>query len=561
MTRRGRDAPVVTWPFFWVTVVFGLVVNLPDRSNVNSIAGVGVNALVVVASVLVMFAVMWVLEPLVMGGPASQRTVRAFILIAIGSLARAPVLSALLLTTGISDARWAYRALSGLLLYAPILTIAASVITLLHANAERRADFAADAERLSHEEHEAWARTQAYRARAMDGIRTMLVDRLTTLRTGGGTDLGTQLRSDVDGVIRPLSHRMAGRAMAGPVPPGTTSAPRVRWADVWRTGLLGQPIRPALIGAIMTLASLVSLSWYAGSHAWGVASAVVGGVLVYLLMLVLRGVLQGRLRSMPPGRRAIVFTIAVAACLIVPAAVLVLMLMASGSTPPWRVPIAFAVVGTVFAWLVALDQGLRLQVAATASEMQARTAQMQHATASAQSVAYHEERRLSRALHGPVQAAVTSAAMRVEAGDTTGAEQLLLDAIGHLDANDTDERGVGRALDDIAAAWDGLCAVDVDIAPDAQRAIDADAPLTSSVIDICTEACSNAVRHADAEHISVMARRAGDTVTLVVRDDGAPSGNEPLPGLGSAMLDDVTLHWERRREGRATVLRATLPCR
>ncbi len=561
MTRRGRENPVVTWPLFWVTMALALVVNLLDRSNVNSIGDVGVNALVVIASVLVMFAVMWVLEPLVMGGPDSQRTVRTFILIAIGGLVRGPVLSALLVTTGISDARWAYRALSGLLLYAPILTIAASVITLLRANATRRADFTADAERLSHEEQEARARTQAYRARAMDGIRAMLADRLTALRSGDGTDLGAQLRSDVDGVIRPLSHRMAGRTSAGAAPPGTPRAPRVRWADVWRTGLLGRPIRPALLGSGMTLASLVSLSWYAGSPEWGVASAVVGGVLVYLVMLVLRAVLQGPLRSMPPARRATVFTIAVAAFLTGPAAVLVAMLMASGSTSPWRVPIAFAVVGTVFAWLAALDQGLRLQVAATDSEMQARTAQMQHAAAFAQSVAYHEERRLSRALHGPVQAAVTSAAMRVEAGDITGAEQLLLDAIGHLDTSATDERSVGRALDDITAAWDGLCAVDVDVATDAEHAIDADPPLASSVIDICTEACSNAVRHADAEHISVMARRRGDTITLVVRDDGAPSGNEPLPGLGSAMLDDITLHWERRREGDATVLRATLPCR
>lgn len=561
MSRAYRENPVVTWPLFWVTMVLALVINLLDRSNVNSIGEVGVNALVVAASVLVMFAVMWALEPLVIGGPASQRTVRSFILIAIGSLARAPVLSALLMVTGISDARWAYRALSGLLLYAPFLTIAASVITLLRENAERRADFAASAERLSHEEQEARARTQAYRARAMDGIRALLAERLTALRAGDGSDLGAQLRSDVNGVIRPLSHRMAGREATNTTPHGTTRVPRVRWSDVWRTGLLARPIRPALIGGIMALASLVSLSWYAGSLAWGIASAAVAGLLVYLLMLALRSVLQGPLRSMPPGRRAAVFTVSVVASMAVPAAALLLMLMASGSTSPWRVPIAFAMVGSVFAWLVALDQGLRLQVAATDSEMQARTARMQHAAASAQSVAYHEERRLSRALHGPVQAAVTSAAMRVEAGDIAGAEQLLLDAIGHLDTSSADERGVGRALDDITAAWAGLCEVEVDLAPEAQRAIDAEPPLASAVIDICTEACSNAVRHGDAEHIIVTARRAENSLHLVVRDDGAAGEATSLPGLGSAMLDDVTLRWERRREGDATVLRATLPCR
>lgn len=561
MSRPGRDAPVVTWPLFWVTLAFALVVNLLDRSNVNSPADVGVNALVIVASVLAMFAVMWLLEPVVMRGPASQRTVRVFVLIAISSLVRAPILSALLQATGISDARWAYRALSALLLYSPVLTIAVSVITLLRESAAHRAGFASQAVRLSLEEHKAWARTEAYRARAMDGIRSMLTSRVAALQAGDDTALGAQLRSDVDGVIRPLSHHMAGRETADAALQHTPEAPRVRWADVWRTGLLGRPIRPAIAGVMMGLASLVSLSWYAGSPLWGPASAVVAGVLVYALMLLLRRTLQPRLREMPPARRAVAFTVSVTACLAVPAAVLVMMLMASGSTSPWRVPFAFMIVGPVLAWLIALDQGLRQQVAATDSEMAARTAQLEHAAATAQSVAYHEERRLSRALHGPVQAAVTSAAMRVEAGDVQGAERLLLDAIGHLDTSVADERGVARALGDITAAWDGLCEVEVDVSPDAERTIDADPPLASSVIDICTEACSNAVRHADAGRITVMARRMDHTLTLVVRDDGAPAGNDALPGLGSAMLDDVTLGWERRREGAATVLRATLPCR
>lgn len=561
MSPRGRGAPVVTWPFFWVTVVFGLVVNLPDRSNVNSIADVGVNALVVVASVLVMFAVMWVLQPVVMNGPARQRVQRTFALVLIGNLARASVLAALLQATGTSDARWAYRLTSALLLYSPVLTLAVGVITMLRESAEHRAHFEANAERLARDEQAAMERTAAFRARAMEGIRAMLTERLSALRSGDGVQLGAQLREDVDGVIRPLSHRMAGHAASDKEVADTPRAPRVRWADVWRTGLLGQPIRPGPTAAILALASLVALSWYSGGVAWGLATVLVVGVEIFGLLWVLRQALQERLRAMAPVRRALAFTASVTACMLVPAGTMVALLMASGSPAPWRVPISFAILAPLVAWFIALDQALRQQIAATSSEMTARTVQLEHAAATAHSVAHHEERRLSRALHGPVQAAVTAAAMRVEAGDPAGAEQLLLDAIGHLDTDAGDERGVSRALGDITAAWDGLCTVAVEVSPDAERAIDGDAPLASSVIDICTEACSNAVRHGDAGHISVVARRDGPTVSLVVRDDGAPSGIEPRPGLGSAMLDDVTLHWERRREGGATVLRATLPCR
>lgn len=561
MTRRGRENPVVTWPLFWVTVGLGLVLNLPDQSNVNSIGDVAVNALVVVVAVVVMFGVMWVLEPVLMNGPAAQRTLRAFVLVLVGNLARASVLAALLQATGISDARWAFRLLTALLLYSPILTIVVGVITLLRQSAANRAGFEANAERLTREEHEAVERTAAFRARAVDGIRAMLTDRLSALRSGGDALLGAQLRADVEDVIRPLSHRMANDAVGDGAGADALLTPRVRWADMWRTGLLGRPIRPGITAAVIALGSLAALTRYSGSAAWGLTSALVVYLEVFALLWGLSRFLQGRLRAMPPARRAVAFTASVTACMLVPAATMVALLMASGSEAPWRPSIAFIIITPVLAWFVALDQGLRQQVAATGSEMMARTAQLRHAAATARSVAYHEERRLSRALHGPVQAAVTSAAMRVEAGDMAGAEQLLTDAIGHLDTGGDDQRGVARALDDIAAAWDGLCTVSVDVAPDAEEVIDADPPLASSVIDICTDACSNAVRHGDANHITVVARRSGDAVDLMVQDDGAPGEVAVLPGLGSATLDDVTLRWERRREGGSTVLRATLPCR
>lgn len=93
MTRRGRENPVVTWPLFWVTVALGLVLNLPDQSNVDSVGEIGLNVLVVVAAVVVMFAVMWVLEPVLMNGPGSQRTLRTFALVLMGNLARASVVA------------------------------------------------------------------------------------------------------------------------------------------------------------------------------------------------------------------------------------------------------------------------------------------------------------------------------------------------------------------------------------------------------------------------------------------------------------------------------------
>ena len=135
---------------------------------------------------------------------------------------------------------------------------------------------------------------------------------------------------------------------------------------------------------------------------------------------------------------------------------------------------------------------------------------------------------------------------------------MLVEALGHLD---TDQRqtSVRTALADIARAWDGLCAVDLDLPDDLAARIDQDPPLASAIVDICTDACSNAVRHGGATSVAMRAFPVGDTLDLVVSDDGAPDAGAGLPGLGSAMLDDVSLTWLRRREDGRTVLRATLP--
>ena len=133
-----------------------------------------------------------------------------------------------------------------------------------------------------------------------------------------------------------------------------------------------------------------------------------------------------------------------------------------------------------------------------------------------------------------------------------------MESLGHREPS-TQGTGVREALAGVAKAWDGLCTVDVALPEDLAARIDDNPPLASSVVDICTDACSNAVRHGGAAHVAVQAQPAGDSVELVVSDDGAPDDTAGLPGMGSAMLDDVSVEWLRRREGGRTVLRATLP--
>jgi hypothetical protein len=258
------------------------------------------------------------------------------------------------------------------------------------------------------------------------------------------------------------------------------------------------------------------------------------------------------------GARTTVLIISTVAGLATVAVSWALLMNAAGSEHPWRVPVALIIAGPVLVLALAAEQGFRQQVESANAELVATNARLQYGAAVAGAAAWHEERRLSRALHGPVQTAVRVAAMRIEQGDLAGAEHILLDALGSLEP-DQHQTGVRDTLVGVARAWDGLCAVEVDLPDGLAARIDDNPPLAASVVDICTDACSNAVRHGGATRVAMRALPMGDTLELVVSDDGAPDTAAGLPGLSSAMLDDVSITWLRRREDGRTVLRATLP--
>jgi signal transduction histidine kinase len=389
-------------------------------------------------------------------------------------------------------------------------------------------------------------------------VQELLLNRIADLRGGRVDDLAPGLRADADEVIRPMSHEMVAPPAPAPRAVADADVGRVRWSDIWSTASLGQPFRPIWSALLITVSSLALLTSNNSSLSRGLTYAVIGGLLIAGVLALLRRLVAPRLRTMDARRRTALLIASVVVGLEGAAVVWALIMDAAGSEHGWLAPIGIGIAGPTVVLALAVQQGFRQQSESADAELMAAGARLQYAAALAGTATWHEERRLSRALHGPVQTAVRAAAMRIEQGDLASAERMLVEALGHLD---TDQRqtSVRTALADIARAWDGLCAVDLDLPDDLAARIDQDPPLASAIVDICTDACSNAVRHGGATSVAMRALPVGDTLDLVVSDDGAPDSGAGLPGLGSAMLDDVSLTWLRRREDGRTVLRATLP--
>ncbi len=177
-------------------------------------------------------------------------------------------------------------------------------------------------------------------------------------------------------------------------------------------------------------------------------------------------------------------------------------------------------------------------------------------------------RNWSFVVHGTVQAALTAAITRL--GTDSEPEQFQVDlALSDLDRaskalSQTPEIEVDltKALQNIASTWDGICDVKVNITERAARALDRNPDARICVNEICKEAVSNAVRHAEAKNIDFEIDRGNEEILYIKAiDDGRGLGKGLEQGVGSRMLDDLTLDWSlfRDKSVQKTVLQAQLP--
>lgn len=559
ISRRFGGPNAISWPAFWACLVVASAGNLTDRFTDQSGFNIVLNLVAGVLAVAAMFAVMLALRPLLLThADVTPRPGRAIVIFLVGAVTRGLTLGLLLGIMGTGQPSLAFRAIASVVALMPVMAISATIVDLVRTGEARRHALRIEADGLRKAERDAINKATGIQEMATAQVRGLLLDRLASLRDGRVDDLAPGLRADADEVIRPMSHAMVALPPAAPRSDATSGLGRVRWADVWHAASLGQPYRPGWAAGLLMMMSLSMLTAYNASLARGLAFAAIGGLLVAGVLTLLGRVVTPVLRAMPARQRTITL---VASVIIGLAAVLVvwaLIMDAAGSGNAWRSPISLMIGGPVVVLGLAIEQGFRRQEDTADAELVAANARLQYAAAVAGAAAWHEERQISRALHGPVQTAVRAAAMRLDHGDLAGAEELLVDALGHL-APDAHRTGVRDALMGLAKAWTGLCAVDVDVPDDVAARIDDDAALASSVVDICTDACSNAVRHGGATSVAMRAQRLDDALLLVVSDNGAPAATVGIPGMGSAMLDDITIQWLRRREGERTVLRATLP--
>ena len=394
----------------------------------------------------------------------------------------------------------------------------------------------------------------------------------------GARRVADRLHIAVHEVIRPLSHSLAAREAALTERSAPAREPFGQRAQSWFRSILGDaltvdPYHPAFT-AIIIVPSCLTAAIRDFGPVVGPIGAVLIGTFSWLGLEVARRISSARRQRV--GRWSWLPAVAVYVgvgflCSLVP--LTAALFFGQDAWVAWRsagqtliilVPLA-ALGGAFFA---AEDR----RRAMSELEREAEVAHEEWLTQRVQQELWAANHRLARRLHGKVQSQLTAAALRLEAWArhpdssalppvldevTTALGQVMTLLEEQSSARPTDVEGAVAAM---TSVWNGVASTRLTFDADTVALLSTDPAACESVVEIVRECVGNAIRHGRAHHLSIEVGPV-DCASVLVRvdDDGRGLPHPTIPGLGSHLLDQVCLSWERTSQGTGTRVAARVP--
>jgi anti-sigma regulatory factor (Ser/Thr protein kinase) len=447
----------------------------------------------------------------------------------------------------------------------PVFVVSAIVVSSLRERRRQITYLAGNQKRIEESLIEVNGALSQRNVEAVDRVRGILERELTKLDgTHAQASLATLQRTAVE-VVRPMSHELAKsvpRYLAPVVAPTTALVP---WVRVFDSAATGMPFRPLLIGALM------------GWELLGAISIRPADALLFVLfdvMFLVGFALANRVVERVNRKRTAGFristTILMSLAVSWSIAATVPALLGT-TTSDYGFIVAFVVLGPGFALGTTILSALARERERVVGELTESTKQLERVLVRQREVEWFQQKALSRALHGPIQMAVTAAAIRLDAsiregtvqpGIVNSVRQELLNGLDVLHQAPGEVTSLDQAIERMRATWDGVCSIEATVSDAAVAVIAADGVLRSCVIDIVTEAVSNAVWHAKADQTKLeiaLDPQAWDVLMVEVVSNGLGDALSENRGLGTQQLDDWTLTWSREINEQGSVLEAALP--
>lgn len=368
-----------------------------------------------------------------------------------------------------------------------------------------------------------------------------------------------ELRGTVNDDLRPLMADISDRASRTipSVELETVKSERVRLPEELQ---LKQVIRPFITTAYL-LGSWMFIGYYF-FELQGVLHAVGAGIAYAASLFLIRALVPNR--SIKRGR--VILSLVIISILAQVFSLFIIGLLPMDATQSVSIPIILFATGiftfTVFTYLFIVDTErikLEVQIAAENKKLSKEVTVFEQRL-------WVFKRKWLFMLHGTVQSALTAALTRLQTFSDSDPYQSALvradleRAEKALSSEPETTIDFTEAVLELKQAWQGVCAVTVEVDLRADRALQLNQGSAYCVNEILKEAIGNAVRHGGANAVrAVIARVDDDVLDIEIQNDGKSLPKKWKKGIGSRMLDDITTDWTLRHSGRLTTLTARLP--
>lgn len=557
----SRDA--ISWPTFWTTFIAGFIGGFATSAASGPLWQ---RVLIVILGQ----AMLW--TPLIFARAAMnrdpQRSRPALVLSCFltGAVLRAATTAILLwVLYGPQEVAAANRVLGIFLNLLPAFAVTAVIVSLLRERRRQISELVVTRERLQESLDVIGDSLDDGNVGAIERVRRILEDELIRLECAQAETSLVQLQRIASDIVRPMSHELAQSLPARPSDPTSLTRSFAPWTQVLDTATVGRPFRPLLVGLFISLLVLTIALRFPEN-----AAAYTGLVVLFIVGIEMANRVVGSVNRRGTRASRIVVASTAAAAPGVCTAMAAIWLL---GTAPSAVGVAtgFALLATGANIGAALMTALARDRDEVIRQLRASSDALNRRLILQRQAQWYQQKALSRALHGPIQMAVTAAAIRLDAAIQAGTvelgivDQIRTELLAGLDVlHEADGRVV--TLDDgirrMHATWEGVCSVSEHVSQDAGDILAQSGVLRSIVMDLMTEEVSNAVWHGHATHAWVRLEVTGensDQLLLDVFTDGRGIEDAKRRGLGTQLLDECSLAWRREPSSTGDRSTAVLP--
>jgi len=406
---------------------------------------------------------------------------------------------------------------------------------------------------------DALARIKLIDTEAVQGIKNQLDTYVKSMQGKPVSEILLTLRTMIDTVVQPLSRQLELQTNNWSPPLSREDKIQVNWIKAFKNGLNPGKINYRLIPILLIVTAL---------------PVVIQNTPIYfaffpLFLSYCAGFLIGKFFSSIFVNEVANFGKYLFATLCTGFVVGVCTLpMTHNYDQAYRFLILATVTYPITASLVSMISSADKQLVIATTDLAKATKELEWNVARIREAQHQNQRNLARALHGSVQAKLASAYLELEkvdekeVGSQETVNQIVSEiqkSVATISAHQPQGIDLLELLAQTRANWASVAAVTCQVSDEDLKLIHRDDLSTVALIDVIPELVFNAIKHGKADLIDISIIFKNERIIeLIVQDNGIHELINVASGLGTKILNESAISWNRERIDGHTITTAEL---